>query len=505
MEVTIAIDRPRNIPAIMLEAGEHFESYGGPPPWETPPKEYTFLWDSSGTSGTTTIRVWGDSYGVTAMDTVSVEVDQPPTLAILSPAAGSILRGEVPITLAITDEPLPRTVTFNGIDAERRGDLYFWDSTEHPDGPTTWKATVVDAVGNRAEAQIEVTVDNNGPTVEVRSPLPDADVGPRVQFELRAEDTSGVGRITAWVNDEETPRLQFTAAPWHQLLELSDLQPGAVRLRAQAEDLVGNTSETEWTVNLVECDSDGDASAARNPACGGDDCDDQDPGVPALLPCTPTDDSCADAAEPNNSAPGARLAQGTREYRACSDEDYFSLELADGELARVEVRFHEREGALDPRLEDLRGAPLGTQRALERGVAWSVLGPATAVLHVPAGDQLYEVTTHSATAPACNDAWDPNDSSQRAATLAPGTHNAQLCQGASDWYRLGLVGVRRSPSTWPETTPTAWWSPSSTTLTARRSSRTSASKPESLRSVAALDSGGFKSHCRGQTRSTSTN
>jgi hypothetical protein len=440
VEVTVAITRPRNVGQITMQVGAAFDVYYSPPPWETPPDEHTFLWDSTATSGTATIQVFGDTQGTVAMDAVTVHIDQAPTVEILTPQEGASVAGEVEISLAIVDENTQRTVSFVGIEVERRGDLYFWDSTQHPDGAFTFKAAVVDVAGNRAESELAVSIDNTGPVLEIVSPLPEASVGPQSDLELRAEDASGVGSVAVWANGEEASRLAITAEPWRQVLDLSDLEPGPVALRAEAQDGLGNTSRVDWVVNLLECDSDDDGFAARVLACGGDDCDDEDPGVPALLPCAPAEGACDDAAEPNNSAPGALLATGTREYRACDDADYFHVEVAEGERSRIEVRFHAAEGALEPSLQDLDGEPLAESRGLERGVAWSLLGPVDAVVHVPAGSgQLYEITTYTAPAPDCDDAWDPNETREQAAMLALGSVAAFVCDAGDDWYRVGMI------------------------------------------------------------------
>ena len=126
----------------------------------------------------------------------------PPTVAIVSPASGDTVTGQVTIVVAATDDTAMSDValTIDGADAGADTEAPFqfsWDATAAGPGEHELEATATDAAGNVATATALITVpgdDGSGSGSGNGSDEPD---GPNTQLPGCSLDASGGGAGTA--------------------------------------------------------------------------------------------------------------------------------------------------------------------------------------------------------------------------------------------------------------------------------------------------------------------
>jgi len=124
---------------------------------------FIWLWDSStASSGFHTLKVKGfDTIGQTAVDSIRVKVDQPPTIVIASPKAGSHISGSVEIRAPASDDFGLRRVEFY-IDGEKKGAdttppfNYTWQASTYYNGNHHLRVVAVDSVNQKAEDTITI-------------------------------------------------------------------------------------------------------------------------------------------------------------------------------------------------------------------------------------------------------------------------------------------------------------------------------------------------------------
>jgi hypothetical protein len=103
--------------------------------------------------------------GAACLDVAGVEDRLPPTVRFITPENHAVVSGIVNVEIEATDDTgivLVRFFRANQLAAETRTPPYTfgWNSAQTQNGQVYLAAEVVDRVGNRAVAEISVTVQN---------------------------------------------------------------------------------------------------------------------------------------------------------------------------------------------------------------------------------------------------------------------------------------------------------------------------------------------------------
>ncbi len=174
--------------------------------------------------------------------------DEPPTLELLAPRAGALLRGPTAAEARATDLNGIADVEFRldeltvGFDAAPPFRVSV-DTAVVPDGLRVVSALARDRAGNVARASAPVMVDNTPPEVRIVAPAPGAVVGGPIEVLVEAADaTSGVAQVELAVNG--TSRSVAETPPYRFMLDPRELGSGPQVLEAAAVDRAGNRGES---------------------------------------------------------------------------------------------------------------------------------------------------------------------------------------------------------------------------------------------------------------------
>jgi sugar lactone lactonase YvrE len=180
--------------------------------------------------------------------------EEPPTLELLAPRAGALLRGTIAAEARATDLNGIAAVEFRldeltvGLDAAPPFRVSV-DTGVAPDGLRVVSALARDRAGNVGSASIPVTVDNTPPEVRIIAPAPGAVAGGPIEVVVEAADvTSGVAQVELAVNG--TSRSVAETPPYRFKLDPQELGPGPQVLQAAAVDRAGNRGES-LSVSIV--------------------------------------------------------------------------------------------------------------------------------------------------------------------------------------------------------------------------------------------------------------
>ena len=174
--------------------------------------------------------------------------EEPPTLELLAPRAGALLRGTIAAEARATDLNGIAALEFRldeltvGLDAAPPFRVSV-DTGVAPDGLRVVSALARDRAGNVGSASIPVTVDNTPPEVRIIAPAPGAVAGGPIEVVVEAADvTSGVAQVELAVNG--TSRSVAETPPYRFKLDPQELGPGPQVLQAAAVDRAGNRGES---------------------------------------------------------------------------------------------------------------------------------------------------------------------------------------------------------------------------------------------------------------------
>jgi sugar lactone lactonase YvrE len=174
--------------------------------------------------------------------------EEPPTLELLAPRAGALLRGTIAAEARATDLNGIAAVEFRldeltvGLDAAPPFRVSV-DTGVAPDGLRVVSALARDRAGNVGSASIPVTVDNTPPEVRIIAPAPGAVAGGPIEVVVEAADaTSGVAQVELAVNG--VSRFAAETPPYRFVLDSQELGSGANVLLAAAVDRAGNHGES---------------------------------------------------------------------------------------------------------------------------------------------------------------------------------------------------------------------------------------------------------------------
>jgi hypothetical protein len=224
---------------------------------------YGFSWDTTtAINGTHLLMAKAsDAAGNTASLSCSVTVSNvsqapadttPPSVAFLSPASGASLTGTVAAQVSASDNVGVAYVRFY-VDGALCGTAiaapytFSCNTSTLTDGTHALKAVALDAAGNLASAQINVTVRNSpdvtttdtvAPTVIITSPTSGSSVNGVVSVSVNATDNVGVARVELYVDGNLTS--SATTAPFTLKWNARKAWRGTHTLQCKAYDAAGN-------------------------------------------------------------------------------------------------------------------------------------------------------------------------------------------------------------------------------------------------------------------------
>ncbi len=216
-----------------------------------------------GTAGTDTRfgsgRVDAEAAVAAAASTATTADTTAPTVAIATPAGGSILSGLVAVDVSASDNKgvarVDLRVNGSTVASDSSAPFAFsWDSTKAANGGATLQAVAVDAAGNTgSSATVSVTVSNvvadtTAPAVTISNPADGARVSGTVGIRVSATDNSGSAGITQTllINGKTITTVKGGSISFNW--NTRRLTPGSYTIQAIARDAAGNSSSRSVTV-----------------------------------------------------------------------------------------------------------------------------------------------------------------------------------------------------------------------------------------------------------------
>jgi hypothetical protein len=180
------------------------------------------------------------------LEVTVIHDDQPPSVELVTPKAGTLVRGTIAAeafavdTNGIAEVEFRLDGSFVGLDTTVPFRVNL-DTKVVADGPRILSAVARDRAGNVASAAAEITVDNTPPEVAIVRPLSGSIGGGPVEVLVEARDaTSGVTGVEVAVNGA---RLFMAEAPPYRF-QFDPQGPGPYGLVASAVDRAGNRAES---------------------------------------------------------------------------------------------------------------------------------------------------------------------------------------------------------------------------------------------------------------------
>lgn len=200
----------------------------------------------------------GDGRDWSGADLFFYEQDAAPTVTITSPGDGDALAGTVVVTADASDDNAVTEVEFFadggslGVDDDGSdGWSVTWDTTAGSDGTVALSATASDGTGQTASDQIDVTVDNNPPSVTLTAPLDGATVSGVVPLTADATDAVGVVQVEFFVDGSSVGVDADGSDGWSATWDSTGGPDGAVTVAATASDDSGQTDTDSVGVTVA--------------------------------------------------------------------------------------------------------------------------------------------------------------------------------------------------------------------------------------------------------------
>ncbi len=179
----------------------------------------------------------------------------PPTVALLAPLAGEVLRGTYTLRGEASDNDVLSSVswTING-NVIASGATATWDSRGFANGSHTLWLNARDRMGNTAATSVPITVDNDlvAPTVSLSAPAANATVEGVVAITANASDNIGVTRVEFLVGGALVST--DVAAPYRHDWFTRNHPNGQVWIAARAYDAAGNSRYSQYVQVTVNND-----------------------------------------------------------------------------------------------------------------------------------------------------------------------------------------------------------------------------------------------------------
>jgi len=184
-------------------------------------------------------------------DTVNVTVfndTTPPSVAITSPSAGSIVARSITVAATASDNVAVAGVQFklDGVDfgAEVAAAPYsiVWNTATASNGSHNWTATARDSSGNQSTSgSVPVTVDNTPPVVAILTPTNGSIVARAITISATASDNVAVAGVQFKL-DGVNIGAEGTTAPYSFAWDTTTATNDSHVLTAVARDTAGNQS-----------------------------------------------------------------------------------------------------------------------------------------------------------------------------------------------------------------------------------------------------------------------
>jgi hypothetical protein len=235
----------------------------------------TSITTASFTWNTTTVPNGGHILGLTVTDSVggsasatrSVNVSNPPSVALTSPASGSIVSGTAWVNIWVTrvvagSKTYTMTVGGTTVWSQTSTATHVtlpWITTGTPNGPQTLVASVRDAAGNTGSASVSVTVQNGSPPLAAAftSPAAGASVAGMVTVGLAGSGGTApyTYRLTidgAQIFSSTTSAIS-TSSTWNTTTALD----GSHTLGLTVTDSAGGSASATRTVTVANANTNG--------------------------------------------------------------------------------------------------------------------------------------------------------------------------------------------------------------------------------------------------------
>jgi len=206
---------------------------------------------------------WDAQYGwgrLNAAQAVAMAVDytggasdvQPPSVAIVSPAAGATVGGMVTLSVAASDDVAVASVSLSVdgtlLETDTAAPFDFsWDTTSLPDAPHTIRADATDTTGNTASSSMTVTTSNvpdtTPPTIQITTPADGARVRGTVAVTSAVADDVSVVQVELYVDGV----FQDSSTDWPFTTKwmTRKVPRGLHDLQCKAYDAAGNVGISE--------------------------------------------------------------------------------------------------------------------------------------------------------------------------------------------------------------------------------------------------------------------
>lgn len=122
------------------------------------------------------------------------------------------------------------------------------DTTKYPDGEYTFKAKAYDKAGNTNEATILFKIDNNPPSLSIKSLTNGSYISGTKNIEVSAVDGNGISKVELYLNNNKIG--EKTNSPYTFALGTTSYSDGPYTLKAVAFDVFDKRSETSLQVNF---------------------------------------------------------------------------------------------------------------------------------------------------------------------------------------------------------------------------------------------------------------
>ncbi len=226
---------------------------------------YTITWNATALPGWHTIlaKAYDEKNNVGLSNLVSVMLvdttdTEPPLIGIISPAAWSIVSGNVLIRTQVSDNIGVSKVVFYIDGDSLASDLdapfeYLWNTNNFSDDYHSILAKAYDVGGNWANALITVrvsndTTDREPPQIAIVSPAAWGRVWGTVLVRCEVSDNRGVSRVVFYVDGDSVATV--SSAPFNYSWNTTNLTNDYHTLLAKAYDFAGNWANSLITVRV---------------------------------------------------------------------------------------------------------------------------------------------------------------------------------------------------------------------------------------------------------------
>ncbi|WPB73765.1 Ig-like domain-containing protein [Archangium violaceum] len=225
---------------------------------------YTFSWNTAGMADGVHL-LSAKAYDTAGRDgtspAVAVTLDNnPPTVALISPTPGALLRERVELEVTASDTVstyIPKIEFYDGTTllgtASGGNTQWSWNTSTATDGPHTLTVKAYDHLGNvRTSTAVEVIVDNTRPTVTLTAPPQTInDFRGTLQLTATASDNLEVARVEFY-RDSDTLLGTDTSAPYAMSWDSTSVADGYHSFFVRAYDITGNVGASGWSVVTID-------------------------------------------------------------------------------------------------------------------------------------------------------------------------------------------------------------------------------------------------------------